>query len=393
MDAETAALLASPEGTTAVSAALAEDDPGSLGAATRMRAAFPSALAAAALTQAALRRKAVAKLGARASGLLLTPDGLEQATRWDVAVWRAGLFAEAGVSRVIDLCCGLGTDATAFALAGLDVVAVERDPATAVLARYNLAGQGDVVTGAAEDVLPRLAGRPGTAVFCDPARRTARGRSWDVADLSPSWPFLQSLLDGAHPAVLKLGPGFPARLIPSGAAAVWTSASGDLVECGLWSGGLGVARGAREAVLLPAGDAIAGDGTSVATAGRPPAMGDVLYEPDPAVIRAGAVPALCRRLDAKPVAEGISYLVGTSVRPTPFAVAFEVLTVLAWKETTLRHWVSAHDIGTLEIKKRGIDVDPAALRRRLRPRGRVPATVLITPATGGAVCLVVRRLP
>jgi SAM-dependent methyltransferase len=392
MDPETAVLLASSEGAEAVATAQAEDDPGSLGAATRLRAAFPPALAAAALTQAALRRKAASKLGAQASGMLLTPDGLEQATRWDVAVWRAGLFAEAGVSRVVDLCCGLGTDAAAFALAGLDVVAVERDPATAVLARYNLAGRGEVVTGAAEDVLARLAGRPGTAVFCDPARRTSRGRSWDVADLSPSWPFLQAVLDGSPPAVLKLGPGFPPRLVPPGAAAVWTSASGDLVECGLWAG-VGFDPGAREAVLLPAGDVIASDGTSVAAAGRPPVEGDVLYEPDPAVVRAGAVPVLCRRLNTRPVAEGISYLLGTSVLLTPFAAGFEVLDVLPWKETALRHWVAAHDIGTLEIKKRGIDVDPAALRRRLRPRGRRAATLLITPAAGGAVCLVVRRVP
>jgi hypothetical protein len=98
-------------------------------------------------------------------------------------------------------------------------------------------------------------------------------------------------------------------------------------------------------------------------------------------------------LNTRPVAEGISYLLGTSVLLTPFAAGFEVLDVLPWKETALRHWVAAHDIGTLEIKKRGIDVDPAALRRRLRPRGRRAATLLITPAAGGAVCLVVRRVP
>ena len=53
----------------------------------------------------------------------------------------------------------------------------------------------DVRTGSAEDLWPTLAD-PGTAVFCDPARRTDRGRSWRVEDLSPGWSFVLDLLDG-----------------------------------------------------------------------------------------------------------------------------------------------------------------------------------------------------
>ncbi|WP_036920452.1 class I SAM-dependent methyltransferase [Propionicicella superfundia] len=392
MDAETAELLVSPSGAEAIAAAEAEDDPGSLAAATRLRRSYPPELAAAALTQAALRRRAGRRLGPRASGMVLTPDGLEQATRWDAAAWRAGLVAAAGVTRVIDLCCGLGTDAMAFAAAGLDVVAVERDPATAVLARHNLAGRAEVLTASAEDALPGLAGRPGTAVFCDPARRTSRGRSWDVADLSPPWPFLQSVLAAGEPAVLKLGPGLPARLIPAGAAAVWASVAGDLVECGLWRG-LAFDPGAREAVLLPAGDRLRADGSAPAPAGRVPVPGDVLYEPDPAVIRSGAVGVLARELAAAPVADQIAYLLAPASRRTSFATAFAVTEVLPWKESALRRWVAERGIGTLEIKRRGLDVDPAALRGRLRPRGDAAATLILTPTAEGAVCLVVRRLP
>ena len=36
------------------------------------------------------------------------------------------------------------------------------------------------------------------------------------------------------------------------------------------------------------------------------------------------------------------------------------------------------DIGRLEIKKRGVDVDPAALRPRLKLRGSGSATLLLT---------------
>ena len=64
---------------------------------------------------------------------------------------------------------------------------------------------------------------------------------------------------------------------------------------------------------------------------------------------------------------------------------------LPYREKDLRAWVRQNRVGTLEIKKRAIDVDPAALRRRLAPKGPEVATLLLTPTPDGAVALVVRR--
>lgn len=390
MDQQTAELLASPVGGEALAQALDQRDPGSLAAATTLRAHFPPELAAAALTQASLRARAVAKLGDRARGFLVTPEGLEQATRWNVAQWRAQIVAASGARRVVDLCCGLGVDAAAFAEAGLDVVAVERDPATAVLARANLGERATVVVGDAQEVARDLLAAPETVVFCDPARRTARGRSWDLADLSPSWAFVAGLLTEHPPAVVKLGPGFPSREIPAGVGARWVSMDGGLVECGLWSG-LG-SDTARDAVLLPSGDVLASSVDLPAPTTRAPQPGDVVYEPDPAVIRSGALGALAAELDAQPIADRVAYLVAPGQHATPFATGFEVLHVDTWKQKRLADWAKEHDVGTLEIKKRGLDVDPAQLRTRLRLRGSRAATVILTPSAAGAVCLVVERL-
>ena len=120
-----------------------------------------------------------------AERMFFTPDGLEQATRWVVARWRAALFVDAGVSEVWDLGCGIGVDAMALSEAGLGVHAVESDPVTAAFAQANLAliGGGEVTVGRAEDVqVPERGG-----IFLDPARRTARGRTWDVADPGRWW--------------------------------------------------------------------------------------------------------------------------------------------------------------------------------------------------------------
>jgi SAM-dependent methyltransferase len=384
MELDVAAWLVSAEAAPWLERAAGERDSESLGAADRWRRELPVDEAAAVLTQASLRRAAVGKLGETASHLFLTRDGVEQATRPAVARWRADRFAASGVAGVWDLGCGLGLDALAMADAGLAVTAVEKDPVTATFAAANLGAHARVVVGDIEDLrgdVPLEAG-----VFLDPARRTARGRSWDVADLSPSWDVVSGFADGRRVACLKLGPGIPYRLLPDHGETVWVSDHGDLVEAALWAGA-GAAPGRRSALLVPAGAGL--DATDDALPVGP--IGSWLYEPDPAVIRSGAVPALAATLDATGIAPGVAYLTAEEHRPTPYAVAFEVLDRLPYREKDLRAWVRQNRVGTLEIKKRAIDVDPAALRRRLAPKGPEVATLLLTPTPDGAVALVVRR--
>lgn len=385
MDADLARWLVSPDALDALAAAAAQSDPGSLAAATALRRKWTPGQAAAVLTQAELRRKAVPKFGEAAGRLFFTRDALEQATRADVARWRAERLRDAGATTVVDLGCGIGADSLAFTAAGLEVVAVEFDPTTAVLAAANLGDAGRVVCGdAVELAADLLAG--GAAVFADPARRTSAGRTWRVADLTPPWDFVTGLLAGRI-GCIKAAPGLPSNVIPDGVATSWVSHRGDLVEASLWSGPW--TPGSRTAVLLPSGEALdAGER-------RDPPVGVVgryLYEPDPAVIRAGAVGALAELLDARSPQAGIAYLCADTLRPTPFATAFEVLAELPFDERALRRWVQEHGVGTLEIKVRGMDVDPAVLRRRLKPAGNGSATLVLTPTAAGARVLVARRV-
>jgi SAM-dependent methyltransferase len=384
MELDVATWLVSAEAAPWLEKAAGEQDPESLGAADRWRRDLPADQAAAVLNQASLRRAAGGKLGDRASQLFLTRDGLEQATRPGVARWRADRFAASGVAEVWDLGCGLGLDALAMVDAGLAVTAVEKDPVTARFAAANLGRSARVIVGDIEDLRGDLPAEAG--VFLDPARRTARGRSWDVADLSPSWDVVSGFTDGSRLACVKLGPGFPYRLLPDHAETVWVSDHGDLVEAAVWAGP-GAVPQRRSALLLPSG-------ACLAATDDPLPMGPIgswLYEPDPAVIRSGAVPALAATLEATGIAPGVAYLTAAERRPTPYAVAFEVLDHLPYREKDLRAWVKEHHVGTLEIKKRGIDVDPAALRRRLAPKGPEAATLLLTPTPDGTVALVVRR--
>lgn len=386
MDESLARWLVGPDGAEALDEALNWPDPSSLAAAQALRRRWTPEQAAAATRQAELRRRAATKFGERAASLLLTSDGLEQATRATVAAWRAARFVEAGAKRVVDLGCGIGADALAFAEAGLEVVAVELDPATAVLAQANLGERGRVVAGDAVALAPDLL-RSGDAVFLDPARRTPRGRTWRVAEVTPPWAWATGLLAG-RTGCLKAGPGIAHADLPGHLATAWVSDHGDLVEAGLWSGQPDWAPGSRMVVLLP-------DGVEWPVERRSePAIGEVgryLYEPDPAVIRAGGIPQLAELIGGWPLASGIAYLTSDRLVATPLATAFEVEQVLPHDERTLRAWVREAGIGTLEIKVRGLDLDPAVLRRRLRLAGPHSATVILTPTPGGARALIAHR--
>lgn len=393
MDIEVARWLTGPDAAASIREAHGFDDPSSLKAGAALRRTLSPDRAAAVADLEWLRRRGAAKLGDMAASLFLTHDGLEQATRFPVAQWRAGRLSGAA-TRMIDAGCGLGIDALAARMAGIEVIGIEKDPVTAIFARANLG----TVPGPAYEVrtadlkdlnpeeLPGGRGTQDTAIFLDPARRTEKGRSWKVDDLSPSWDSILGVL-GHGFVVVKLAPGFPRRLLPAGVDVTWVSHKKDLVETTLWS--WAGATGRREAVVLN------GTESRLLAGGPLPSPAPVsryVYEPDPAVIRAGATGVLARMAGVRPVADSIAYLTGPDLLLTDFADVFEVLEILDFSEKALRAWVRDQGIGTLEIKVRGLGVDPAVLRRALRPKGANAATIILTPTTDGAKALVVRRI-
>lgn len=390
MEPDLARWLVSAEAEPALTLAGEQVDPSSLVAAQRLRRDFPPDHAAAALTQIELRRKGVSKFGAEAARLFFTPGGLEQATRGSVADWRAMRLRSAGAVSIVDVGCGLGADSLACAAQGISVTAIESDEVTAIFAAANLGPEAKVLhADATAGVGARQLSEAldaGSAVFIDPARRTGRGRSWQVSDFTPDWGFSLGVLRG-RTGCLKAAPGLPKDLIPEWVSAIWVSHRHDVVETSLWSG-VGEP-GRRSALLLPAVHELPVTGRKSAGAGP---IGRFLYEPDPAVIRSGGVDDLAVQLGAHRVSEGIAYLTAEECQPTPFASVFEVNQVLPYDEKALRSWVKEGQIGILEIKVRGIDVDPAVLRRRLRPKGAGTATLILTPTTSGSRAIVGTRL-
>lgn len=347
-------------------------------------------LVAAVLNQARLRSRAVSKFGAFAERMLFTEAGLEQATRLSVAALHAGRFRDSGVDRVADLGCGIGADALALASLDLEVTAVERDEVTAAIAAYNLAPWSEV-TVENSDATSRDLSDFG-AVFLDPARRTAghsnTSRLRNPDDWSPSLDFAFSLGE-KMPTGVKLGPGVDRDLIPADAEAQWISVDREVVELGLWFGALARTGIRRSALVISSHGAAelssAGDSEDVAVG----TLGEYVFEPDGAVIRARLIGDLARRTDARMLSSGIAYLTADTLVPTPFARAFRVLETFPFDERRLRQELAARGIGSLEIKKRGVDVDPARLRKKLALKGDASGTLIVTRVAGRHTALLV----
>ncbi|WP_345186833.1 class I SAM-dependent methyltransferase [Microbacterium panaciterrae] len=370
---------------------------------------------AAVVGQARLRTKAAAKFGEFADRMLFTRAGLEQATRLGVAARHAGRFRAAGITQVSDLGCGIGGDALAFAGAGIRVTAVDADEVTAALAAFNLAPFGsdvEVRHGFAEDAAPGAGGdgvssrspaasslndpetgapdspsslddsghdEPAEGVWLDPARRTAghtETRRVTADDYSPSLEWAFALAERI-PTGIKLGPAHDRDAIPADVEAQWVSADGDVVELVLWSGILAREDVRRAALVIRGGrthELTAPADTEDAEV-RP--LGAYLHEPDGAVIRARLIGDLARSLDAGMLDPHIAYLTSETPADSPFAASFRVREVLPMNPKVIGSALKKAGIGRLEIKKRGVDVDPAAFRKKLALRGSAEATLIL----------------
>jgi len=360
---------------------------------SRLRASGHSGeLVAAVLGQARLRAKARAKFGDFAGRMLFTADGLEQATRLSVASLHAGRFAGAGIDVVADLGCGIGADALAMAALDLGVLAVERDEATAAIASFNLAPFAAARVELGDATTTDLTGVGG--VWLDPARR-AQGRRLDKpTDWSPALDWAFALAE-TLPTGIKLGPGLDRALLPDEGEAQWVSVDGEVVELAVWSGILARPGVGRSALVLRSGSAAeltAPRDSDDVEAGE---LGEYLLEPDGAVIRARLIGDLARSLGGnggRMLDPTIAWITSDTPPDTPFGAGFRVLERFPLDVKTLKKELATRGIGSLEIKKRGVDVDPAEFRSRLALKGDAIATLVLTRVAGARVALLAERL-
>lgn len=327
---------------------------------------------AAVLETVLLRRKAVSKLDS-ADRWLYTDDALQQASASLVARHRAKRLAGRDVH---DVTCSIGADTAELAKVARRCLGSDVDTVRLLMARHNCPG----VTLVRADALRPVS--RGTVVVADPARRDGAGRRrWNPKDFVPPLNDLAEVYSRRDLAV-KCSPGLDRAAVGWAREVELVSLDGQVREACLWAGGLATA-GRRATVLRSDGSS---DGSSDGTAWTitdeepddigvgPP--GEWIVDPDGAVVRAGLVRHYGARHGLWQLDERIAYLTGNE--PPPGIRAFRVLEHGPYREKDLKALVRRREVGRLEILIRGLDVDPDALRRRLKPRGPAEATVVLT---------------
>lgn len=412
MDVTTVKALAGPQGHELLSSLPPYDESQVLSVQGRLRAQGHSpGLVAAALTQHRLRHRARDKFGEFADGMLFTPDGLEQATRLEVAATHAARFAAASLATVHDLGCGIGSDAMAMSSLGVTVQGLDRDPVTAAVADSNLRPWPDsrARVGLAEDLQPPadpIHARVG--IWLDPARRTpgvadAQGRTrrvFRLEELSPSWDLVLELATAVPATGVKMSPSLPHDVPPLGTEAQWVSYDGTVLECSVWWGPLVRTAGRSALVMRHGAPSVRVDQShadedppAVASLGG---LGAHLYEADRAVVRAGLVGALTREVGGAEVEPGLGLVTSESAHDVPFARGYRVVEAMPYNVKVLRAWLRERGITGLTIKKRGIRVDDEQLRRGLRiGRGAgdgAQSVVVLTRVAGESAAVVVEPL-
>lgn len=320
-----------------------------------------------------LRGRAVVKLPGTADWLF-TDEALQQATAMPVAEHRAARLAG---MRVHDATCSIGTELAALRAHATTTVGSDIDPVRLAMARHNLGTSAYLCRADALHPITR-----DTVVLVDPARRSAGRRRFDPRAYLPPLDDLAEVYAGRD-LVVKCAPGidFDAmRTLGFGGEISVTSLAGSVREACLWPAALTPPGVTRRAVILDRAEELTDadpDDATVAAAGR------WIVDPDGAVVRAGLVRQYATRHGLWQLDPDIAYLSGDRL---PEGVrGFEVVEELAFSEKRLRAALTARDCGAVEILVRGVGVDPDVLRQRLRLRGTVSLSVVITRlGTGSA---------
>ncbi|HEY5313840.1 MAG TPA: hypothetical protein VIK18_15030 [Pirellulales bacterium] len=342
------------------------------------------------LEQVELRRRAKQKF-AHPERMFFSPLALEQATDEVLAGYKAERFGPAGP--VADLCCGIGGDLLGLA-SGRAVLGIDRNPVAAVLAAANLRrAQPDAHTSgvAVADVLSIDLGSA-APWHIDPDRRPRGRRTTRVSLHSPDSEAIDRLRTRCAVAAIKLAPAAEPPPHWAGEAELeWISRGRECRQLVVWFDRLARHAGRRTASVVAADSRRTVIERPDACLAVSPRIQRFVFEPDPAVLAADLSASLAAEHQLSALAAGLGYLTGDAAVVDAALSCFEVLEVLPLRVKLVADWLRTRGIGQLEIKKRGVALEPEQLRRQLRPAGSGQATLLIAPVNGQAVAIMARR--
>lgn len=368
---------------------------------------------------------------------LWTDVSLAQASDHWSAHYKASLFPIG--ERVLDACCGAGSDLVALAKRG-EVLGIDADAALAALAQDNARAHGlDVrvqaarLTGQFPSQLSRGWSARTTWLSIDPDRRPDGQRTTDAQAFSPALDQVLQMAQQCMGGIIKLAPSTRTdeRLtadIDANCNRMWLGNQGECRQLLLLTGELrriSPPHGNLHSLVSPRGSTDSGPAHTAVlceppTGGQLTAATTYCYQatlpervaPCPPTAEVGAyVFELSPTLHAaelhrpwstqhglSPICEAHGYYTSNTLVCSPWSQAFECITVLAWDDRKIRKWLRGFGAGQVEVKVRGVyplqlHIDANACQRRYSRAGGTPVTLLVTRIGDRLRGIAARRLP
>lgn len=344
------------------------------------------------LEQAALRARARSQDKFRlAEQMFFTSTLLQQATEDRIAFYKAQRFPAR--KPIVDLCCGLGGDSLGLASQG-PVRGVDRDPIAVLLAMANTAAYGQsrfaTEVSDAANFVEKITG----LWHIDPDRRSEGHRTTQLELFEPALEVLERLRKRQPDGAIKLASATetPAPWLKDGERE-WIGSRRECRQQVAWFGALAQSPGLHRATVVDqAGIVHSLTGHPQESCPIAASIQKFLFEPHPAVLAAQLGPSLADQMDLAFLADRIAYLTGDTRRTHPLLSSFEVVDVLPFDLKKVHAALAARRVGRLEIKARGVDIDPSTLRKKLKPKGDEELTLLIAGPQTRVRAILAKRL-
>ncbi len=323
----------------------------------------------------------------RAAKMRFTRPTLAMASSKEVAEYRTWKIRQrlGEIKQALDVGAGIGGDTIAMALRW-PVVAVENNPETAEMLRHNLNVyeveqkvtiiQGDITelihNPEFKESLKNL-----DVVFFDPSRRSEDKRTVKTEEYIPPLTLVEELVKLCPNLCAKISPGTDLDRIKYDCDIEVISNRGEVKEVDLWFGSLKQSPEKRTIMATKLPEKI----TLEKQDAKPPevsGLGQYLYEPDPAYIKAGLINTLAEIHTLSALNPHIAYLTANQLHKTPVMKAFKVVAETSVNPEEINKKLIEWGIGRVDFKARGVDIDLKNIHKQINGTGKGKGVIIFT---------------
>jgi SAM-dependent methyltransferase len=307
-----------------------------------------------------------------ALSFVFTEKGVQQSSSTLLAEYHAEKFA--AFSSVADLCCGCGMDLMKIAEGKDRVYAVDLDEDTLQVALFNSQKTGlqniEFLQQKAEEFSMSV-----EAIFADPDRRPSSIRKIGKDDIQPTLNELLRLREITPNLAFKLSPAMNYRELHFDCEHTFefVSENGTLKEMLLCFGALATTNVRLKAVILPQKIMLSKKNISIEIE----KIKSFLFEPDPAIIRAGLVQECGAEIGYHLIDGKLALLSGDNPIQSELGRCYRVIEVLPFNLKNLQKYCRENEIGVLVIKTRGFPEKVEDFRKKLKLKGKNRIIVFI----------------